>query len=85
VLDDLQLTEARTKPFAAMLARLPLADRRALVVTAAPDRNVVLSGRNLPDVVVRAAGDLNAYEVLRARSLVLTRAAVAQIEEVFRP
>ncbi len=85
VLDDLHLGEAKTKPFAAMLGRLPLADRRALVVTAAPDRNVMLSGRNLPDVVVRAASDLNAYEVLRARSLVLTKAAVAQIEEVFRP
>jgi large subunit ribosomal protein L4 len=85
VLDDLQVTEAKTKAFAAMLDRLPLADRRALVVTAAPEREVVLASRNIPDVVVRVASDLNAYEVLRARTLVMTRAAVDRVEEVFRP
>jgi large subunit ribosomal protein L4 len=85
VLDDLQLPEAKTKGLAAMLGRLPLPDRRALVVTAAPERNVVLASRNLPDVTVRVAADLNAYDVLRARSLVLTRAALSRVEEVFRP
>lgn len=85
VLEDLEFAEPRTKTLVGVLTQLPLADRRALVVTAEPARNVVLSGRNLGDVAVRAAADLNPYEVLRARSLVLTRAAVARVEEVFRP
>ncbi|HVB10276.1 MAG TPA: 50S ribosomal protein L4 [Bacillota bacterium] len=83
VLDELQMAEAKTKGFAAMLDRLPLPDRRTLVVTAAPERNVWLSGRNIPDVVVRAAADLNAYEVLKCKTLVMTRAAVDRVEEVF--
>jgi large subunit ribosomal protein L4 len=85
VLDRLSFEQPKTKAFAAMLARLPLPDRRALVVTADPEPTVVLSGRNLPDVVVRTASDLNAYDVLRAKALVLTRDAVARVEEVFRP
>ena len=82
VLDQLTLTAPRTKELVGVLDRLQLADRRTLVVTGEVDRSVYLSGRNLPDVEVTPATNLNALAVLRSRSLVLTRDAVAAIEGV---
>lgn len=82
VLDRLEFERPRTKELEAVLGRLELGDSRTLVVTAAPDRTVYLSGRNLGDVAVSPAVGLNALAVLRARSVVLTRDAVAAVEGV---
>jgi large subunit ribosomal protein L4 len=82
VLDRLELPAPRTRELVAVLDRLALPDRRTLIVTAGVDRNVYLSGRNVPDLHVTPAEALNALDVLRARSLVLTRDAVTAIEEV---
>lgn len=82
VLDRLAFERPRTKDMEAVLGRLALGDRRALVVTSGADRNVYLSGRNLDGLRVTPALNLNALDVLRARCLVLTQDAVAAIEEV---
>lgn len=82
VLDRLEFERPRTKELDAVLERLALGDRRTLVVTAGADRSVYLSGRNLEDVAVTRAVGLNALAVLRARSLVMTRDAVAAVEGV---
>jgi len=50
---------------------------------AQPDRNVELSARNLPGVALRPARGINAYDVLKYRTLVITKDGVAQVEEVF--
>ncbi len=82
VLDRLEFAEPRTREFAAVLGRLALQDSRALVVTAGADRTVYLSGRNIEGGAVSPAADLNALAVLRARSVILTRDAVAAVEGV---
>ena len=82
VLAELPLEQPRTKELAGILGRLSLDDSRTLVVTGTPDRNVYLSGRNIPDLTVTPAGNLNALQVLRARSLVLTEDAVRAVEGV---
>ncbi len=82
VLDRLEFERPRTKEFGEVLQRLDLQDRRALVVTGVPDRTVYLSGRNIEGVSVAPAIDLNALAVLRARSVILTRDAVAAVEGV---
>ncbi len=82
VLNGFSLEQPRTKEFAGILGRLALVDSRTLVVTASADRNVYLSGRNLPDVAVTPAANLNALQVLRARSVVLTEDAVRAVEGV---
>ncbi len=82
VVDQLQFAEPKTKELAAVLGRLSLPDTRTLVVTGGVDRNVYLSGRNIEDVAVTPADGLNALQVMRSRSLVLTRQAVAAIEGV---
>jgi large subunit ribosomal protein L4 len=80
VLDRLEFERPRTREMAAVLERLNVRDTRVLVVTAGRDETVHLSARNLPDAAVRPAADLNALDVLTARTLVITRDAVARVE-----
>lgn len=82
VLDALTFDTPKTSAFAAMLGKLSLRDDRTLVVTGTTNREVYLSGRNIPGVAVMSAADLNAYDVLRARSLIMTADAVAVVEGV---
>lgn len=83
ILDRLVFERPRTREFVRVLDNLGVQDRRALVVTAAPDQVVYLSARNVADVRVQPATDLNAYEVLRAKTVILTQDAVRVVEEVF--
>jgi large subunit ribosomal protein L4 len=80
VLDDLALAEAKTKEMAAVLGALGAA--QALVVTSAPNETVELAARNLPGVKTAAADGLNVYDVLAHDRLVITKDAVAKVEEV---
>lgn len=82
VLDGIAFDAPRTREMAAVLERLELGGRKALVVTAAPDQNVYKSARNLPGVDAAAAADLNVYDVLNHEGLVITRDAVARVQEV---
>ena len=56
---------------------------QAMIVTETVNENVVKSARNLPGVVTTIATILSPYEVLKARSLVVDKAALAKIEEVY--
>lgn len=82
VVDQFGFHEPKTKELTAVLGRLALEDTRTLIVTGDVDRNVYLSGRNVQDLAVTPADSLNALQVLRSRSLVLTRDAVVAIEGV---
>ena len=59
------------------------ATRKALVVMNDKDENVVLSARNLPEVKTALTNTINVYDVMNAKTLVLTKDAVAKIEEVY--
>ena len=82
VIDSIQVESPKTKPFAQFLGAVG-AEGKVLVVTAAPDANVVLSGRNIPGCQVTFANLINVYDVLNSGKLVLDQAALAKIEEVF--
>ena len=82
VIDSIKMDSIKTKDFAKFLAAVGV-EGKALVVTAAPDQNVVKSGRNIPGVNVTFANLINVYDVLNARKLVVDQAALATIEEVF--
>lgn len=82
VLDDLVLSEPKTRLIASMLQKLE-AGERALIVTSSNDPVLELSARNLPGVTLRSAGDLNAYDVLSRPKLVITKDGVDRVEEVF--
>jgi large subunit ribosomal protein L4 len=76
ILDDLTLTEAKTKQVANILKALKLNDTTCLIGTAKLDPMVHRSARNIRGVEVAPAGEFNAYTVLRQKRLVLTREAL---------
>ena len=82
VIDSIKMDSVKTKDFAAFLKAVG-ADTKALVVTAAPDQNVVKSGRNIPGCEITFANLINVYDVINANKLVVDRAALQKIEEVF--
>ena len=81
VVDKLDLQEAKTSVFAKILATLSAP--KALVVTKDKNNNVVLSANNIPTVKTTVANSLSVYDILKYEKLVLTKEAVAAIEEVY--
>ena len=82
VIDSIKMDAPKTKEFAAFLNAVG-ATGKALVVTAAADENVIKSGRNIAGCQVTFANVINVYDVVNASKLVLDKAALAKIEEVF--
>ena len=81
VVDSLALAEAKTKEMQKVLTNLK-ADK-ALVVTADDDQKVVLSTRNIADVQTATVNTINVYDVMKHNTVVVTKDAVASIEEVY--
>ena len=82
VIDEIKMDAPKTASFAKFLKAVGC-ETKTLVVTAAADTNVVLSGRNLPGCEVTFANLLNVYDIVNANKLVVDKAALAKIEEVF--
>ena len=81
VVDDIKFEEIKTKNFQAMLNNLSVA--KALVVLEDGNTNAVLSARNIPTVKTSLTNTINVYDVVNAKTLVLTQDAVKTIEEVY--
>ncbi len=81
VLDELKLDAAKTKEFAKVLDALKV--EKALVVLDSMDQNVILSARNIPSVKTTQVNTLNTYDVMKYSTVVVTKKAVSDIEEVF--
>lgn len=81
VVDSLDLAEIKTKEMQRVLTNLK-ADK-ALVVTAEDNKNVVLSARNIADVQTATPNTINVYDIMKHNTVVVTKDAVASIEEVY--
>jgi len=81
VLDELKLNEIKTKEMAKVLDNLKV--NKALVVLDDNDKNVVLSARNIPNVLTASTSTINVYDILKYSTVITTKAAVATIEEVY--
>ena len=81
VLDELKLDEVKTKAMQNVLNNLNVS--KAMVVLADNDANVVLSARNIPDVITAFPNTINVYDVLKYNTVILTKASAAAIEEVY--
>jgi len=79
IVDSLGMDEIKTKTFQAFLNAVD--SKKAVVVTACP--NVVKSARNIPGVVTTPANLINVYDIVNANQLIIDKAALATIEEVF--
>ena len=81
VLDQLQITEPKTKTVVKLLNNLK-APKKVLIVLADFDENVYKSARNIAGVKTIEATGLNVYDILNADKLIFTKDAVARVEEV---
>ncbi len=81
VVDELKFDEIKTKNFANVMSNLKV--EKGLVVIAENDANVVLSARNMADVDTTLVNTINTYDIMKAKTVVLTKDAVAKIEEVY--
>ena len=82
VVDEFKFTEPKTKEMVKVLANIK-ADKKALIVMAEKDDNVVRSAHNIPGVRTALVSTMNVYEIVNHYTLVLTEAAAKKIEEVY--
>ena len=81
VLDELKFDEIKTKKMQAVLDALNVS--KALIVLNENDANVVKSARNIANVQTALTNTINVYDILKYNTVVVTKAAVATIEEVY--
>ena len=81
VVDELKMDEIKTKKFAEVLKNLNV--EKALVVLNDMDEKVIASAANIPTVKTSQTNELNVFDVLKYDTVVVTKAAVATIEEVY--
>ncbi len=82
VVDSIKMDEIKTKAFKGFLDAVKC-DGKAVVITPEVNQNVVKSARNIPGVVTTTARMLSVYDLVNAKYLVVDRAALATIEEVY--
>ena len=81
VLDELKLDEIKTKKFQEVLNNLKVS--KAVVVLGENDNNVILSARNIPDVITSTVNTINTYDIMKFGTVIATKDAIAKIEEVY--
>ena len=79
VLDELKLDAIKTKDMQNVLNNLKV--EKAMVVT--DNENVIVSARNIPNVITASVGTLNVFDILKYNTVVLDKAAVTKVEEVY--
>lgn len=81
VVDEMNFDEIKTKKFQSVMDNLKV--NKALVVLGEGSQNVVLSARNISSVKTAQVNTINVYDILKYNTVVATKAAVANIEEVY--
>lgn len=81
IVEDINLQAPKTKEFAGILHNLGLADVKTVIVTPAYNEILYKSGRNIPQANIRIAADLNTYDILNCKTLLLTESSIQKISE----
>ena len=81
VVDSLNIDEPKTKKMVAVLDKLGLGDKKVLIVTKEKDTNVYLSARNIPNVKVKRASDINTYSLIVNDCMLITKDALLSVQE----
>ena len=81
VVDEIKLSEVKTKNFQAMLTALKV--EKALVILDSLDKTVILSARNIPGVKTVQVNTINTYDVMKYDTVIASREAVKKVEEVY--
>lgn len=80
VVEDFSFETPKTKEYVGMLNNLKVANEKTLIVLAEPTKNTYLSARNYKEARVVRAADLNTYDILNAKNLLISESAVKNIE-----
>lgn len=83
VVENFTLEAPRTKDYINVLNGLEIADNKSLIVTGDVDKNLVLSGRNIPNASISLASTVNTYEIMRNDVVVLTEDSINKLKETF--
>ena len=81
VLDELKLDEIKTKNMQKVLDNLKV--KKAIVIIDGDDQNIVMSAKNIPNVITASADMINVYDIMKYSTVVMTKAAAKKIEEVY--
>ena len=84
VIEDFDLETPRTKSMVEMASNLKLANKKLLLVLSNQNKNVYLSARNLNNVNIVTASDINTYKILDCASLILTESSIVAIDNSFK-
>ena len=82
VIDSLNLSEIKTKAVQTLLNRMELAAEKVLILVEELTDEIALSTRNIPNVIAMPVRDVNTYTVVAADRIVITKGALARLEEV---
>jgi large subunit ribosomal protein L4 len=82
VVENFTLDQPKTKSYLEILSGLSVLGKKTLMVIPEVDKNVVLSGRNIPKTKIMLARDINTYDVLNADKLILCEGSIEKIENI---
>jgi large subunit ribosomal protein L4 len=82
IVDEISFEEPKTKEMIKMLDAIK-AEKKALIVTAAKDENIVKSAANIQGIRTALVGTMNVYDILNHTSFIVTKEAIEKIEEVY--
>ncbi len=84
VVEDFTLETPKTREFVQISNNLKINDKKSLFVLPEENKNIYLSSRNLQGVSVVTASELNTYQILNAKKVVVLESSVSKIEELFK-
>ena len=82
ILEDFSFEAPKTKDYIKMLNALTLGDKKTLLVLSESNKNIVLSGRNVPNAKVVTAAQLNTYDVLHADNILFIESSIEKIDNI---
>jgi large subunit ribosomal protein L4 len=82
IIEDFNMDAPKTSEFAGILKSLKMNEVKSLFVTHEYNENVHLSSRNIPQAAIQIAKDLNTYDILNCKKLILTESSIQKISEI---
>jgi large subunit ribosomal protein L4 len=82
ILEDFNFESAKTKQYVSLLNTLSLGDKKTLLVLADNNKNVVLSGRNVPNTKITTVDQINTFDVMNADNLIFVESSLGKIENL---
>lgn len=82
VVENITLTTPKTKEMVALLKTLKLEDKKVLIIVKEFDENIILASRNLQNVVLISADEVNVLDLVATNMVLITEDAIKSIEEV---